>query len=167
MPCLKKNFLSVASLLIFSLPGWAENAPDCPLPPGYQAVAREQAVSIPEIAPLNDWTVLNLWALWCAPCRGELPLLDQLAENQDEIAVYVINLNDDPEAVASLFQELGLAHLQPIISEDDTLLEQFNAIGLPFTAILDQGKVIASKSGKLTQTDDIVDFIHCKTGDKP
>jgi thiol-disulfide isomerase/thioredoxin len=39
-------------------------------------------VSFPEF-PRPQWTLVNLWAPWCAPCRAELPLFNELANRSD------------------------------------------------------------------------------------
>ena len=30
----------------------------------------------------GQWLLVNFWATWCAPCRREMPLLRDLAEDQ-------------------------------------------------------------------------------------
>ena len=40
-----------------------------------------------EIVKLNNYkgklVLLNFWAIWCAPCKKEMPSLDKLAQNSD------------------------------------------------------------------------------------
>lgn len=39
--------------------------------------------------------VLNFWATWCPPCQGEMPELNEFAqENQDKIAFYAVNIQE-------------------------------------------------------------------------
>jgi thiol-disulfide isomerase/thioredoxin len=61
------------------------------------------------VAPLfeqrNDTTYLiNFWATWCKPCLEELPLLQQLQEeNQDQpLRVLLISLDTVPAAIARI-----------------------------------------------------------------
>ena len=42
-------------------------------------------------------TVLNLWATWCAPCRHEMPSLDQLAGLLDDTRFRVVGLSVDDD----------------------------------------------------------------------
>lgn len=140
-------------------------AQDCPLPEGFSAVEP----FTPHIADAEipqDYVLLNLWALWCAPCREELPLLNQLAKSSSALKVFTLNLNDGIEAATQLFQELAIDALSPISSADSDLLSQFNAIGLPYTAVMHHGKVIAVKHGMLKETQSIQRFVNCQIGEK-
>ena len=38
------------------------------------------------------WVIINYWAVWCAPCRKEIPDLNKYARNNsDNVAVYGVN----------------------------------------------------------------------------
>lgn len=53
--------------------------------------------------------VVNVWASWCAPCRTEMPLLQQAAdEYADEAVVLGVASNDDPAEARRFLQDLGL-----------------------------------------------------------
>lgn len=142
-------------------------AQDCPLPEGFSAVEPFS----PQIADAQlpqGYVLFNLWALWCAPCREELPLLDAYAAAETSATeVFALNLNDGAEASAQLFKDLNIQHLSPISSADSELLTQFKAVGLPYTAIIHDGKVIAAKNGILKETQSIDRFVTCQIGEKP
>ena len=47
--------------------------------------------------------VVNLWAMWCAPCRTEMPTLAQLArsyQRNEDLIVLPINVDASPDALA-------------------------------------------------------------------
>ena len=42
--------------------------------------------------------VLNVWASWCPPCRGEMPGLEQLSKSVDSGQIVVIGMSVDIDA---------------------------------------------------------------------
>ncbi|MBC2682396.1 TlpA family protein disulfide reductase [Corynebacterium anserum] len=56
-------------------------------------------------------TVVNVWAWWCAPCRAELPIVQQLAQNNPQWNVVGVHLDPKGQAGIDLLQELGATHL--------------------------------------------------------
>ena len=52
--------------------------------------------------------VINFWATWCAPCREEMPMLQQLSDRLDpnRFAVIGVSVDDD----ANLVREFLLRH---------------------------------------------------------
>ena len=48
--------------------------------------------------------VLNFWATWCAPCREEMPMLNQYADRYGAAPLAVVGVAiDDKVAVRNLF----------------------------------------------------------------
>ncbi|MDO5091542.1 MAG: SCO family protein [Cardiobacteriaceae bacterium] len=134
----------------------------CDLPKGFKRA--EKAIALKEILPEaagGKPAVLNLWALWCKPCREELPLLDALAAQTDALAVQTLNLGDDEADIAKLFKELSIEKLPATRSGDDDILDKLGAVGLPFTALFVGGKQIAVKTGVLDEKDSIAAFAQC------
>lgn len=52
--------------------------------------------------------LLNVWASWCAPCREELPALEEYRARPDAVEVVGLNVRDDPRAALRLLTELGV-----------------------------------------------------------
>ena len=47
--------------------------------------------------------LVDFWAEWCGPCRLVAPVLDELAEAQDQVVIGKLNV-DDNQDVAFQFQ---------------------------------------------------------------
>lgn len=98
--------------------------------------------------------VVNLWAMWCAPCREEMPTLAALARrysDREDMIVLPVNVDATPQAVneAKTFID---AH-RPLPFYSDTRFQlpfEFPGKGkMPQTVLLDrQGRIRAALSGE-------------------
>ncbi|MFA9429051.1 TlpA family protein disulfide reductase [Egicoccus sp. AB-alg2] len=92
-------------------------------------VARENAEGRP--------VVVNLWASWCAPCEREIPLLNETAAANPDIAflgVASMDAYDDAEAAVDRF---GIEFPALHDEEFDQVAYQVGARGLPTTVAFD------------------------------
>lgn len=83
-----------------------QSEPPAPLPQLGTATDPVTYEKFDDIAGLfqqqSDTTyVINFWATWCKPCREELPLLNQLAleEQNKKLKVILISLDTEPSAI--------------------------------------------------------------------
>lgn len=97
----------------------------------------------------SQWNVINYWAIWCKPCREEIPELNQL--NQIENVV-VLGVNFDGkvgEALVSDADELGITF--DIIDDPASSLNIARPSVLPTTVVLSpEGKLVATLVGPQT-----------------
>lgn len=96
-------------------------------------------------------TVVNVWAMWCAPCKEEMPTLAALAKTEgDRIRVVTVNVDHDPaQAEAGRAFLAGLGDL-PFYTDARFQLpfELPGKGGMPQTVLLDaEGRVRAHLTG--------------------
>ncbi len=93
--------------------------------------------------------VLNFWASWCAPCREEAPLLEELSREYAERGVRFVGVNvQDNEAGARDFQrQFGVTY--PIVLDPrDDLAGPLGVVGLPQTFFIDaEGRFLQQEAG--------------------
>jgi thiol-disulfide isomerase/thioredoxin len=137
-------------------------------------VAKEApAQKIPEILPhflladqngkkrsLQEWSgrpvMVNFWATWCAPCRREIPLLNQLRVRHSaqrlEIIGIAVDFRDD---VIKYAQTTPISY--PLLIGEEDGLEAMKAFGMegagfPFTFFADsKQRIVAMRLGELHQ----------------
>jgi thiol-disulfide isomerase/thioredoxin len=85
--------------------------------------------------------VLNLWATWCTPCIAEMPMLDRLQQQLENLGVVVVALSIDrggPEIVREFYDEHGIEHLGVYVDPTMRAQQDISAIGLPTTILIDR-----------------------------
>lgn len=112
-----------------------------------------------QLQSIKDWPqksmIVNFWATWCAPCRREIPLLNELQRTRSAEGFQVVGVAVDfREDVLKYANEIGIDY--PILIGEQDGLNAVNsfgveAVGFPFTAFTDsQGRIINLHIGELT-----------------
>ncbi len=64
----------------------------------------------------GQWRVVNYWAVWCSPCREEIPELNRLHKSRD-LVVFAVNYDGKQgEALASQAAMMGINFI--ILAQD-------------------------------------------------
>jgi thiol-disulfide isomerase/thioredoxin len=96
-------------------------------------------------------TLINLWALWCAPCREELPRLQDVSITYaDNLDVVGINIGDDFSKTTEYINDARLTF--PMFwDESGDLLIALKVPSVPATLAVDaEGKIVWSHLGALS-----------------
>jgi thiol-disulfide isomerase/thioredoxin len=131
-------------------------------------------VSMPDregqMRSITSWTgksmIVNFWATWCAPCRREIPLLNQIQQQQTAQGFQVIGVAVDARDEVLEYAEANTIDYPVLIGEESGIeaaskLGQ-GSLGLPLTAFTDrQHRVVATHAGELTkpQADAMIEVI--------
>jgi thiol-disulfide isomerase/thioredoxin len=82
-------------------------------------------------------TVVNLWASWCAPCREELPVVQQLADAAgDRVRVLGVVSKDGVPQATSFAADAG-ATFPSAFDADGEVMDGLGIRALPYTYFLD------------------------------
>ena len=85
--------------------------------------------------------ILNFWATWCAPCREEMPSLDDLQSNSnfDNLKIFPINIGQENFSKSdSFFRELNIQNLEIYFDAPITLAKKFSLRGVPTTILFNK-----------------------------
>ncbi len=126
-------------------------------------------------ASLSDWrgkvVLLNLWATWCAPCRKEMPELDELKAKLAGGQFDLIALSIDRgglEKPRKFLKEIGVKHLELYNNSSGKLTSSLKVIGMPTTLLINRkGQEIGRLVGPANWgSDDAVALIKAAIADK-
>ena len=102
--------------------------------------------------------ILNFWATWCAPCKEEMPSLDDLQSNTklNNLKIFPINISQESVSkTESFFKELNIQNLEIYFDAPITLAKKFSLRGVPTTIIFNkEGKEFARIMGSIDFNDE-------------
>ena len=102
--------------------------------------------------------ILNFWATWCAPCKEEMPSLDDLQSNTklNNLKIFPINIGqEDVRKSEYFFKELDIKNLEIYFDAPITLAKKFSLRGVPTTIIFNkEGKEFARIMGSIDFNDE-------------
>lgn len=98
-------------------------------------------------------TVLTFWASWCAPCREELPLLQEASEEHpDDLHVIGVVFNDLERDARAFRTEVGATFPAPV-DPDGAVAEAYGVVGIPQTLFIDATGVVRDRVFGITTRD--------------
>ena len=68
--------------------------------------------------------LLDFYADWCGPCRMVSPIVDEIAEERDDLLVGKVNVDNEPE-----------------------LAEQFGVFSIPTLVVMKNGEIVNQSAG--------------------
>lgn len=68
--------------------------------------------------------LIDFYAEWCGPCRMVGPIIEEIANEREDIVVAKVNVDEQPE-----------------------LAQQFNVYSIPTLAVMRDGKIVRQETG--------------------
>lgn len=77
-----------------------------------------------EVMNSDKPVLIDFWATWCGPCRMLAPIIEELAEERDDIKVCKVNVDEEAE-----------------------LAEKFDIESIPTLVLIKNGKIVSRSLG--------------------
>lgn len=121
--------------------GFTAPEPGAIAPPFRTKALTGETIDLPALR--GSPVILNFWATWCEPCVLEMPLLQSIYEDDENLHILAINMGEDPAVVAQWVQGMGLTYT--ILLDTERRLERLYALrGQPSTYVIAPDGVIAA-----------------------
>ena len=72
----------------------------------------------------GDVMLVDFWASWCGPCKMLAPILDEIAEEREDIKVCKVDVDQEPELAA-----------------------QYQVVSIPTLFVLEKGEIVNQSLG--------------------
>ena len=92
----------------------------------------------------NNFTLINFWASWCAPCRAEHPILLKLNEEKN-LELLGVNFKDKKNNALEFLKDLGDPYDDLARDELGKHSINFGIYGIPESILINKDLVIIKK----------------------
>tara|TARA_Y100000768_G_scaffold386953_1_gene376694 strand:+ start:1901 stop:2413 length:513 start_codon:yes stop_codon:yes gene_type:complete len=97
-----------------------------------------------KILKIKDFSLINYWASWCAPCRVEHSELMQLSKKEN-LNIIGINFKDKKNEAEQFLKELGNPYDHLLIDQDGRFSINLGVYGIPESILLNKELKILKK----------------------
>ena len=89
----------------------------------------------------NNFTLINIWASWCAPCRKEHKYL-LLLKNKEKLKILGINFKDKKNKAKNFLKELGDPYFYNAKDQSGKKSIKLGAYGVPESILINNELII-------------------------
>jgi thiol-disulfide isomerase/thioredoxin len=132
-----KNILLVLSVfLVFAPTAYAENIKG-PAPDFTLKSRSGENIKLSELR--GEVVMINFWASWCAPCRQEMPLLEELYKKYSDLGftLLAVNVEEDSSKADILLRDIPVTF--PVLYDNtNKVTKLYKVVAMPSTIIVDR-----------------------------
>ena len=96
--------------------------------------------------------IINFWATWCAPCKKEMPSLDNLYQDNNfkNLQIFAVNMEQSNTLkTKKFFTDLNIQKLEIFFDPNLNFVKEFKLRGMPTTVLINKkGEEFARITGE-------------------
>lgn len=94
--------------------------------------------------------LLNFWATWCGFCDAEMPDLNKLDDENDDVVVLAVNVGESKSTVEKYITKGGY-EFEVVLDNKEQIVRTYLVGGFPTSYFIDEeGILVAGYPGKMT-----------------
>lgn len=129
-------FPLMALLMLAAMPLQARNA-NGPAPDFTLKTLDGRNMKLSELA--GNVVMINFWASWCAPCRVEMPKLNDLYNKYKDLGFVLLGVNvEQQEQPPRNFLKKRPVDFPILLDKGNDVSKQYNVIAMPTTVLVDR-----------------------------
>ena len=132
----KKVLLVLSIFIVFAPTVFAENIKG-PAPDFTLKSRSGENIKLSELR--GEVVMINFWASWCAPCRQEMPLLEELYKKYSDLGftLLAVNVEEDSYKAESLLRDIPVTF--PVLYDNtNRVTKLYKVVAMPSTVIIDR-----------------------------
>ena len=120
----------------------------------------QKEILLGELINNDSFSIINIWASWCLPCRDEHAYLLKL-RSTNKINIIGINYKDKKSNAIEFLSDLGNPYYEVLVDLDGTKSIELGAIGVPETYLINNKIVVKKYIGPLNDIkfEEIIEII--------
>jgi cytochrome c biogenesis protein CcmG, thiol:disulfide interchange protein DsbE len=139
---------AVAGILLFASPLYRANAATTAAPDWQLKDLDGQTVKLSDFK--GKAVIFDFWAIWCGPCRAQIPALKELQKQYAAQGLTVVGVNtdyDEASNVKSFVMQVGINY-PVVLSDEKTAADYGGVTAIPAAFVIDrQGNIVTSHLG--------------------
>ena len=116
----------------------------------FKNLNNKEEILLGDLINNNSFSIINIWASWCLPCRDEHVYLLKL-KNTNKVNIIGINYKDKKSNAIEFLSDLGSPYSEVLTDKDGTKSIELGAMGVPETYLINNEVVIKKYIGPLDE----------------
>ena len=138
----KLTFMKIAALpliscLLFTGGNAAASAPQGQAPDF--ALKGSDGVNMRLSEHRGEVVMINFWASWCAPCRQEMPLLEELYTQYEPLGftILAVNVEEDSSKALAMLDDIPVS-FPTLFDPQSTVSKLYDVVAMPTSILVDR-----------------------------